>query len=110
MGCSSRGTRGLSFQLVGPRPKTSQERFAGVCAEKRRAEPRSEIEALKAKARRIPFIDPIDIRYRRFDPVPKPASQAVMFCLMDVSGSVTEHMKDLAKRFYMLLYVFLKMG
>ena len=31
-----------------------------------------------------------------------------MFCLMDVSGSMTEHMKDLAKRFYMLLYVFLK--
>ena len=31
-----------------------------------------------------------------------------MFCLMDVSGSMSEHMKDLAKRFYMLLYVFLK--
>ena len=31
-----------------------------------------------------------------------------MFCLMDVSGSMTEHMKDLAKRFYTLLYIFLK--
>ncbi len=31
-----------------------------------------------------------------------------MFCLMDVSGSMTEHMKDLAKRFYALLYIFLK--
>ena len=31
-----------------------------------------------------------------------------MFCLMDVSGSMTEHMKDLAKRFYVLLYIFLK--
>jgi uncharacterized sporulation protein YeaH/YhbH (DUF444 family) len=39
--------------------------------------------------------------------VPKPVAQAVMFCLMDVSGSMSEHMKDLAKRFYMLLYVFL---
>jgi hypothetical protein len=39
---------------------------------------------------------------------PKPNTQAVMFCLMDVSGSMTEHMKDLAKRFYMLLHVFLK--
>ncbi len=57
--------------------------------------------------RRIPFIDPIDIRYRRFENVPKPVAQAVMFCLMDVSGSMSEHMKDLAKRFYMLLYVFL---
>ena len=40
--------------------------------------------------------------------MPKPVAQAVMFCLMDVSGSMTEHMKDLAKRFYLLLYIFLK--
>jgi uncharacterized sporulation protein YeaH/YhbH (DUF444 family) len=73
-----------------------------------RAELMARLEALKAKARRIPFIDPIDIRYRRFEKVPKPVAQAVMFCLMDVSGSMSEHMKDLAKRFYMLLYVFLK--
>jgi uncharacterized protein len=76
--------------------------------EARRNELMAEIEALKAKIKRIPFIDPIDIRYRRFETVPKPVAQAVMFCLMDVSGSMTEHMKDLAKRFYMLLYVFLK--
>lgn len=73
----------------------------------RAAELFAELEALKAKARRIPFIDPIDIRYRRFETVPKLVAQAVMFCLMDVSGSMSEHMKDLAKRFYMLLYVFL---
>jgi len=76
--------------------------------EARRIELMAEIEALKAKIKRIPFIDPIDIRYRRFETVPKPVAQAVMFCLMDVSGSMSEHMKDLAKRFYMLLYVFLK--
>ena len=67
----------------------------------------AEIEALKARIRRIPYIDPVDVRYRRFESEPKPVAQAVMFCLMDVSGSMTEHMKDLAKRFYMLLYVFL---
>jgi uncharacterized sporulation protein YeaH/YhbH (DUF444 family) len=76
--------------------------------EERRKELEAEIAALKAKAKRIPFIDPIDIRYRRFETIPKPVAQAVMFCLMDVSGSMSEHMKDLAKRFYMLLYVFLK--
>ena len=74
----------------------------------RRRELMAQLEALKAKVKRIPFIDPIDIRYRRFETVPKPVAQAVMFCLMDVSGSMSEHMKDLAKRFYMLLYVFLK--
>src|SRR5207248_1229085 len=55
----------------------------------------------------IPYIDPIDVRYRRFDRVPRPNTEAVMFCLMDVSGSMTEAMKDLAKRFFMLLHVFL---
>jgi len=60
------------------------------------------------RSRAIPYIDPVDIRYNRFDHVPQPVSQAVMFCLMDVSGSMTEDMKDLAKRFFMLLYLFLE--
>jgi uncharacterized protein len=93
-----------------PRPEqiAELEEEAAHADEGRRAELMAEIDALKAKLRRIPFIDPIDIRYRRFETTPKPVAQAVMFCLMDVSGSMTEHMKDLAKRFYMLLYVFLK--
>jgi uncharacterized sporulation protein YeaH/YhbH (DUF444 family) len=66
-----------------------------------------QITALERRIKRIPYIDPVDIRYRRFEMEPKPVAQAVMFCLMDVSGSMSEHMKDLAKRFYMLLYVFL---
>jgi uncharacterized sporulation protein YeaH/YhbH (DUF444 family) len=92
-----------------PSPETIAQLEAELagCDETRRIELTAEIEAMKAKARRIPFIDPIDIRYRRFEPTPKPIAQAVMFCLMDVSGSMSEHMKDLAKRFYMLLYVFL---
>jgi uncharacterized sporulation protein YeaH/YhbH (DUF444 family) len=93
-----------------PRPEAIAELEAEIsdCDEARRIELLAEIDALKAKVRRIPFIDPIDIRYRRFETLPKPVAQAVMFCLMDVSGSMNEHMKDLAKRFYMLLYVFLK--
>jgi uncharacterized protein len=94
-----------------PRPEAIAEleaELADCDDETRRAALLAEIEALKAKVKRIPFIDPIDIRYRRFETIPKPVAQAVMFCLMDVSGSMSEHMKDLAKRFYMLLYVFLK--
>jgi uncharacterized sporulation protein YeaH/YhbH (DUF444 family) len=93
-----------------PRPQVIAELEAELedCDEARRAELLAKIATLKSKIRRIPFIDPIDIRYRRFETVPKPVAQAVMFCLMDVSGSMSEHMKDLAKRFYMLLYVFLK--
>jgi hypothetical protein len=68
---------------------------------------REELERLQLRTRQFPYIDPLDLRYRRFEPVSRPVAQAVMFCLMDVSGSMTEHMKDLAKRFYMLLYIFL---
>src|SRR6201999_2123265 len=91
------------------RPEAIAELEAEIAdaEEPRRAELMAELAALQAKMRRIPFIDPIDIRYRRFENVPKAVAQAVMFCLMDVSGSMSEHMKDLAKRFYMLLYVFL---
>jgi uncharacterized sporulation protein YeaH/YhbH (DUF444 family) len=69
---------------------------------------RALIETHGTRTRAIPYIDPIDIRYRRFEPSPRPIAQAVMFCIMDVSGSMTEHMKDMAKRFFMLLYVFLQ--
>jgi hypothetical protein len=69
---------------------------------------RAELERLLRRTQRIPYIDPVDVRYRRFEPVPRPVARAVMFCLMDVSGSMTEDMKDLAKRFYVLLYLFLQ--
>lgn len=71
------------------------------------SELRLTLERLLARSKRVPYIDPLDVRYNRFEHVPKPVTQAVMFCLMDVSGSMTEHMKDLAKRFFMLLYLFL---
>lgn len=68
---------------------------------------RADLRLKERRSRAIPYIDPVDVRYRNYEPRPKPMSRAVMFCLMDVSGSMTEHMKDLAKRFYALLYLFL---
>ncbi|MFH1805169.1 MAG: YeaH/YhbH family protein [Pseudomonadota bacterium] len=67
----------------------------------------AEIEDAKRRMRAIPFIDPIDTRYNQFRHIPDPNTQAVMFCLMDVSGSMSEQMKELAKRFFMLLHLFL---
>lgn len=66
------------------------------------------IEKLRRKIRRIPFIDDIDLRYNLHVKHPIPTSKAVMFCLMDVSGSMNQSMKDMAKRFFILLYLFLK--
>lgn len=55
----------------------------------------------------IPFLDEVDLRYRHRVQYPEAATNAVMFCLMDVSASMDEQKKDLAKRFYTLLYLFL---
>jgi len=66
-----------------------------------------EITYLKRKIAAIPFIDTFDLRYNNRITQPKPTTQAVMFCLMDVSGSMDQAKKDMAKRFFILLYLFL---
>jgi uncharacterized sporulation protein YeaH/YhbH (DUF444 family) len=65
------------------------------------------IKALELRLKAIPFLDPLDLRFRGLVKTPVPSSKAVMFCLMDVSGSMDEGRKDLAKRFFVLLYMFL---
>lgn len=65
------------------------------------------IEFLKKRISTFPFIDTIDLRYNQRVRVAAPSAQAVMFCVMDVSGSMDEAKKDIAKRFFILLYMFL---
>jgi uncharacterized sporulation protein YeaH/YhbH (DUF444 family) len=74
----------------------------------RLAELRAQLALIQRRLARVPWIDPVDLRYRRYTASPKPSARAVVFCLMDVSGSMSEHMKDLAKRFFLLLHVFLE--
>lgn len=66
-----------------------------------------ERQELERRLKALPWLDEVDLRYRRRVQVPRASSQAVMFCLMDVSASMDEHRKGLAKRFYTLLYLFL---
>ncbi|CAM3585990.1 YeaH/YhbH family protein [Rouxiella silvae] len=68
---------------------------------------KKEIAELRQKIAKVPFIDTFDLRYKNYERRPEPSSQAVMFCLMDVSGSMDQATKDMAKRFYILLYLFL---
>jgi uncharacterized sporulation protein YeaH/YhbH (DUF444 family) len=65
------------------------------------------LASLKKKTKTIPWIDPVDTRYKLFVQQPKPISKAVMFCLMDVSGSMQEREKLIAKKFFMLLSILL---
>lgn len=68
---------------------------------------RREIARLRARIDAVPFIDTFDLRYNNRVRIPQPTTQAVMFCLLDVSGSMDEERKNIAKRFFMLLYLFL---
>lgn len=67
-----------------------------------------ELEQEWRKVRAVPFIDTFDLRYTNRVKQPQPTTQAVMFCIMDVSGSMDQMRKDLAKRFMTLLYLFLR--
>lgn len=67
-----------------------------------------EIARLRGRIKRIPWIDEFDLRYNQHIRKPVPSTNAVMFCLMDVSGSMSQLHKDIAKRFFILLYLFLR--
>jgi uncharacterized sporulation protein YeaH/YhbH (DUF444 family) len=109
--------RSLARRIALKRPKTDdiralEEEIARHEAETPRnealiAELRARLEKLERLRKTIAYVDPIDLQYNRFDRVPRPTTQAVMFCMMDASASMTENLKDLAKRFFMLLHVFL---
>ena len=66
-----------------------------------------ELKEVRQRGTDIPFLDPVDLRHRSLIEVQSPCTAAVMFCLMDVSSSMDETRKDLAKRFFTLLYLFL---
>ncbi len=84
---------------AGPPSPAVRQRIAALQAE---------LEQMERKRRMIAYVDPVDIRFNRFEAQPVPNANAVMFCLMDVSGSMGEREKDLAKRFFVLLHLFLK--
>ena len=87
-----------------------EEREAALAyGDEERAESLAEnIALLTRRIGRVPFIDTVDLRYNLHVKRPNPTSKAVMFCVMDVSGSMDQHIKDMAKRFFLLLYLFLK--
>jgi len=58
--------------------------------------------------KKVQFIEEMDLRYNFRDKVEQPTTKAVMFCMLDVSGSMGEYEKDIAKRFFILLNLFLK--
>ncbi len=73
----------------------------------KQAELQLQIKKIKIKIHQIPWLDDFDLKYNLHVKHPIPHSRAVMFCIMDVSGSMDQATKDIAKRFFLLLYMFL---
>lgn len=96
---------------VAEHSREAQERLEQARLERRPDEELAAIEAeiviLESRRLHVPFLDELDLRYRNVAGVPQPVARAAMFCLMDVSASMDEARKDLAKRFFALLYLFL---
>ncbi|MEE9452412.1 MAG: YeaH/YhbH family protein, partial [Gammaproteobacteria bacterium] len=67
-----------------------------------------EIKLLNRRISAMPFIDDIDLRFNYRIKKAMPSNQAIMFCIMDVSGSMDSAKKEIAKNFFIILYLFLK--
>lgn len=68
---------------------------------------KKELDKLTKMKNSVNFMEEVDLRFNNYEKYPVPVTSAVMFCIMDVSGSMGEKEKDIAKRFFMLLYMFL---
>ena len=113
---SLRGALGRRLALGGPYPEEIRQLQEEI-EELRKSLPEDDpqikahwerIERLRSKIDNIPWIDSFDLRYNNRVRIPVPSTSAVMFCVMDVSGSMDEEKKQIGKRFFMLLYLFLK--
>ena len=104
---------GISRRIALRAPKMARIReleaeLAETTDEVRRVEIEDEITTLRARAMAISYLDDVDLRYNNFVKQPRPITQAVMFCVMDVSYSMGEREKIIAKKFFVLLHLFLK--
>ncbi len=109
-GSTRQQIKALEDELEELQALAKNDRESGLQEEtaKRIGEIRLELERLKNRLSHIPFLDDFDLKYNNIIVLPTPSTSAVMFCLMDVSGSMTQDIKDMAKRFFILLYMFLK--
>lgn len=64
-------------------------------------------ERMEEEGRKPRYLDDEDLRYKYYTEEPFPVKHCVMFCVMDVSGSMEEFEKSLSKKFFLLLYLFL---
>lgn len=102
---SEQTSRRKGIRKAGIRPRlnkkqSARNRVRRKLAKKMRQEPNE-------KEERFPFHDD-DLRYYHVVPRIREVSNAVIFCIMDTSGSMGTVKKYLARSFYFLLYQFVR--
>lgn len=107
---SENGFRNLGYQRKGIPPRLAKRRSAIEKIKRRKSYQRSLRETEKdacSHQSRFPFTED-DLRYRRLREKRRKDFNAVVICIMDVSGSMDQTKKYMARSFYFLLYQFLK--
>lgn len=67
-----------------------------------------QIDALRKKISSVTLFEDVDLRYRKSDRVQVKAADAVFIMVMDISGSMDEEKKRIARKFFSLQYAFIK--
>jgi len=68
----------------------------------------AQIEKIKNKMGSVPFLDDIDLRYRKIKHEEIRRTRATIIFIMDNSGSMGEREKTLARKFFTLYYMFVQ--
>jgi uncharacterized sporulation protein YeaH/YhbH (DUF444 family) len=85
-----------------------EEQLDAETDEQQRLTIEDEIALLRHRADAISFLEKADLRYNNFIKQPNPMTKALMILVMDVSGSMGEREKTIAKKYFVLLYLFLR--
>ena len=95
------------YRSQGIRPRLDKKKTVINKIKRRKATERIKNSATEEEEERFPFHEN-DLKYRHIKVTKKESSNAVIFFLMDVSGSMTQEKKFLARSFYFLLYHFIR--
>lgn len=96
----------LGYQRKGIYPRLAKRKSL-IEKIKRQQNAKRNVDLEREDSQRIPFREE-DLRYHRLKEELDKKSNAVIICIMDVSGSMDQSKKYLARSFYFLLYQFVR--
>ncbi|MBU3099590.1 MULTISPECIES: sporulation protein YhbH [Clostridium] len=102
------GLKRAGYQKHGINPRLAKKRTVAEKIKRQQAKNKALMEEDKGnKIERLPFKND-DLRYHRVEKVLKRESNAVILCVMDVSGSMDTTKKYLARSFFFILSQFIQ--